>query len=260
MSKYSDRLLPSSFLERPIAHRGLHDFNGFLGSRDIENSIGAIVAAARKDYAVEIDVRETKDGVPVVFHDETLSRLAGREERISELRWIEIKKVLLANRQGIPTLARILDIIFGKVPLLIDIKDIDGTLGPTNGIFEKNIVKLLTNYNGPVAVMSFNPFSISWMQKLAPEIPCGLVTERFKKTSWPKVSKTYLNRLNKMYYVSKLNVSFISHSKPFLSSSAVSEQKNFGRRVLCWTVRSRLEETEARKYADNVTFEGYVPE
>ena len=59
-----------------IAHRG-----GKIGK---ENSLETLTIAARMDtYAVECDIRRTKDGVYVIYHDDNLSRLAGYDATVS---------------------------------------------------------------------------------------------------------------------------------------------------------------------------------
>ena len=47
-------------IARPIAHRGLHDEARGI----IENTPSAIAAAVAADYAIEIDLQVTADGVP----------------------------------------------------------------------------------------------------------------------------------------------------------------------------------------------------
>ena len=63
--------LPDSFLRLPITHRALHD----RAAGRIENSPSAIRAAVEAGYGIEIDLQLASDGVPMVFHDETLDRL-----------------------------------------------------------------------------------------------------------------------------------------------------------------------------------------
>jgi glycerophosphoryl diester phosphodiesterase len=52
---------------------------------------------------------------------------------------------------------------------------------------------------------------------------------------------------------------FVSHDVAALDMPRVAEIKAAGLPVLCWTVRSKAEEAEARRVADAVTFEGYLP-
>ena len=63
--------LDRSLFLRPIAHRGLHDAAAGI----IENTGPAFEAAIRHGYGIECDLRPLADGTPIVFHDETLTRL-----------------------------------------------------------------------------------------------------------------------------------------------------------------------------------------
>ena len=72
---------PSWLIERPIAHRGLHDSaNGV-----IENTLGAAEAAVAGGFAIECDIQLSVDGEAIVFHDETLERLTDVTGRLSAL-------------------------------------------------------------------------------------------------------------------------------------------------------------------------------
>ncbi|HET6378487.1 MAG TPA: glycerophosphodiester phosphodiesterase family protein, partial [Methylocella sp.] len=62
---------PDWLTARPIAHRGLHSRLGGAA----ENTLAAASAAIARNYAIECDVRRSKDGKAIVFHDETLDRL-----------------------------------------------------------------------------------------------------------------------------------------------------------------------------------------
>ena len=64
-----------------IAHRG-----GVIPPSSPECSLSAIRLAGQKDYdMVELDIRMSKDGVPIVFHDRTLEKACGRSESVSDL-------------------------------------------------------------------------------------------------------------------------------------------------------------------------------
>ena len=67
-------------VEKYIAHRGLHDNNS------AENSLSAFKNAIEKDYAIELDVHQISDGTLVVFHDETLSRMTGKDGYLQSLK------------------------------------------------------------------------------------------------------------------------------------------------------------------------------
>ena len=64
-----------------IAHRG-----GVVGPGVPECSLAAIRLAAEQVYdMVELDVQQTADGVPVVFHDESLYTACGLNEEVGSL-------------------------------------------------------------------------------------------------------------------------------------------------------------------------------
>ena len=77
--------LPESFLNNPIAHRGLHNSGDLMGIGNCpENSREAIINAIKLGYGVEIDVRFSKDSIPVVVHDQNLLRLCQVDINVSE--------------------------------------------------------------------------------------------------------------------------------------------------------------------------------
>uniref|UniRef100_A0AAU2JXY1 Glycerophosphodiester phosphodiesterase n=1 Tax=Streptomyces sp. NBC_00049 TaxID=2903617 RepID=A0AAU2JXY1_9ACTN len=67
-----------------------------------ENTLSSIRSAfARGADAVEIDVRLTRDGVPVLLHDETLLRLWGHDVRLDDVTVPQLKEL---TQGGVPTL------------------------------------------------------------------------------------------------------------------------------------------------------------
>ena len=248
--------LPQSFLTRAIAHRALHD----IADGRPENSLAAIQAAAEVGYGIEIDLQLSSDGVAMVFHDYQLERLtdevgAVRSRSAEDLSRIRLK----GGDEGIPSLAEVLSAVGGRVPLLIELKDQDGELGPNVGALERATAEALDGYEGDVALMSFNPHAVAELARLAPTRPRGLTTERFRPGGgWP-VSDERLRELSEIPDFDRVGASFISHDARDLTSPKVARIKARGVPVLCWTIRSPEAEREARKIADNVTFEGYLP-
>lgn len=103
-----------------IAHRG----NSVHAP---ENTLAAFRLAVEAGAdGIELDVRLAKDGVPVVFHDSSLERIAGRAEKIAQMTSAELRNVGVGswfNRQTskfadpafekecIPTLAEALELL-----------------------------------------------------------------------------------------------------------------------------------------------------
>ncbi|MFT5742498.1 MAG: glycerophosphoryl diester phosphodiesterase, partial [Paracoccaceae bacterium] len=160
--------LPSSFFIRPIAHRAFHDINRACP----ENSPAAFAAAIAGGYGIELDVQLSSDGQAMVFHDYALDRLTDEVGPIAQRSAAELGQIALkGGTDTIPTLSQILHQVDGAVPLLIELKDQDGALGPSVGQLEKATARALADYVGDIAVMSFNPHSVALMAQIAPHIP-----------------------------------------------------------------------------------------
>ncbi len=247
--------LPADFLKRPIAHRALHDLR--VGRP--ENSLSAVRAARDAGYGIEIDLQLSRDGVAMVFHDYDLKRLAGQNGPIRQQSAADLAQLtLLGSEEAVPTLAQVLNAVDRQVPILIELKDQDGGMGPNIGALEKAVAQDVHDYGGPVALMSFNPYSVAYLHELLPDIPRGLTTDGFEQASWPTLSAARQEELRRIPDYDRTGASFISHNWRDLERGRVSDLKKQGATVLCWTVRSPEEEAKARQIAQNITFEGYA--
>jgi glycerophosphoryl diester phosphodiesterase len=107
-----------AFLDAPplaFAHRG--------GAADgDENTTAAFERSVRLGFRyVETDVHATADGVPVVFHDPTLARMAARETRIDALTWADLETVRIGGSAAVPRLDEVLD-AWPRIRFNIDVK------------------------------------------------------------------------------------------------------------------------------------------
>ena len=247
--------LPAAFLTAPLAHRAYHDRR--LGRP--ENSRGAITAAIAAGYGIEIDVQLSSDGVAMVFHDEALDRLTTSTGLIKHHTATALAQIKLRDSdETIPTLAEILALVAGRTPLLIEIKDQTDTMSDTDGRLEAATATLLATYQGPVAVMSFNPHAIAHIARLAPHIPRGLTTSAYDPTDWAPLAATTCDRLRGIPDYDRTLSSFISHEAADLARPRIADLKSQAAAILCWTIRSPAAEAEARKIAQNITFEAYA--
>lgn len=243
--------LPDAFLTVPIAHRGLH------GPGIPENSLAAAQAAIDAGYGIELDIQPA-GAEAVVFHDYDLRRLTGTEGGVAALDPATLAdRRLLGTGHSIPTLRQFLDLVAGRVPLLIEIKDQDRRLGPRIGDLHRRVADALTDYGGPVAVMSFNPHVVAAVHDLAPDLPVGLTTCAFDDGNWPGIAPETRTHLAGISDFDRCGACFVSHDKHDLTNPRVDALKAQGVAVLCWTVRSPQEEALARRVAHNITFEGY---
>ncbi len=246
--------LPPAFLKAPIAHRALHD----VTRGRPENSRAAVVAAIAAGYGIEIDLQLSRDGVPMVFHDETLERLTPRDGWLCDLTAAQLAEIpLKGGDETIPTLADILTLVAGRVPLLIELKDQTLRMAETDGRLEQATAAALAAYHGPVAVMSFNPHMIARMATLAPQIPRGLTTSAYDPADWAPLAPEICDRLRPIPDYDRTLSSFISHEHTDLARPRVADLSAQGAAILCWTIKSPQAEAAARRIAQNVTFEQY---
>ena len=246
--------LPPAFLKAPIAHRAYHD----VAHGRPENSRAAIRAAIAAGYGVEIDLQLSRDGVPMVFHDETLERLTPREGWLCDLTAAELATIpLTGGDECIPTLAEILSLVAGRTPLLIELKDQTLRMAETDGRLEQATAALLAGYKGSVAVMSFNPHCIAHMARLAPNIPRGLTTSAYDPDDWHPIPPATCAHLRDIPDYDRVQASFISHEAKDLARPRVTDLATQGAAILCWTIKSPQAEAQARQIAQNITFEQY---
>tara|TARA_R110002020_G_scaffold282169_1_gene497773 strand:+ start:11 stop:760 length:750 start_codon:yes stop_codon:yes gene_type:complete len=246
--------LPRAFYDVPLAHRALHDVNDGRP----ENSRAAIRAAIAGGYGIEIDVQLSADRAAMVFHDYALDRLTAARGPVRLRNAEDLSGILLSGgEEGVPTLTEVLALVKGQVPLLIELKDQDGGMGPDIGPLEEATAEALDGYAGDVAIMSFNPYAVARMAELAPKVPRGIVTSAYRYEEWP-LPRATCDLLRGIPDYDRVGASFISHEVDDLGRDRVTELKSQGAMVCCWTIRSPSQEARARRVADNITFEGYT--
>lgn len=255
--------LHPDFLTRPLAHRAFHD----LAQNRPENSLAAVRAAVDAGYGIEIDLQPSSDGVPMVFHDDTLDRMTTETGPVAALSATRLGGIALIHGAGagIPTLAEVLRVVAGRVPLLIEVKDQSGSLGPVDGALERATAEALEGYQGPVALMSFNPHSVAVLAEAAPHLPRGLTTFAFPRSAFPQAKDNPELEARRLALAAitdydRTRSVFISHRWNDLAQPRVAELKAQGAAILSWTIRSPEEEAIARQIAQNITFEHYAPE
>ncbi len=246
--------VPDWLTERPIAHRGLHD----ASRGHVENSLSAADCAVVHGFAIECDVRLSADGEAVVFHDETLDRLAGRSGAVADLTAAELRSVRLKDGEdGIPTLSELLARVAGRVPVIVEIKSrFDGDLR-----LARRIAQILAGNEAPVAVKSFDPAVVALLREIAPERPRGIVGQSvFEGGAYAELSAEQRHVMSNLLHFAESLPDFLSwrvsdlfSAAPYLCRVAA------GLPVLAWTVRTDEDRHRARRHADQMIFEGFIP-
>jgi len=224
--------MDSWLLRTPIAHRGLH------GPGVPENSLAAFHAAARRGYAIELDVRLGGDDAAVVFHDASLKRMTGLDGELAQASPAALRKLRLhGTAEHVPSLAETLDAIDGRAPLLIELKT------PPDrppGTLEAATWAVLSGYRGAYAVQSFSPATVAWFRDAAPAITRGQLMDKDIGRCMAMQRHTHPD--------------FLGCNIRKLPDHRVA---NARLPVLAWTVRSPSDRVRAGMFADNVIFEGY---
>ena len=207
-----------------VAHRG-------YSSQAPENTLPAIQRAAEYgfDY-VELDVRQTKDGVWVLMHDEDVGTVCDRSGKLSSFTYYDLVPCNIvrgANIQEypdlkIPTFEQALKTCLEfNIKPMIEIKDYT-----REGL--ENLVKIIGKYGftKTCSVISFSRTAVETVRELNSEI-----------TIYKLVSKLDKDEMEYCLNNSDMGVSFNADHKAN-TPEKIDELKNAGIPLACWTVDS----------------------
>jgi glycerophosphoryl diester phosphodiesterase len=233
-----------AFLTRvPFAHRGLH------GGGIVENSRAAFEAAIAAGHGIETDVQVSADGVAMAFHDYDLDRLTEESGPVAECKAKKLGKIALKGTgETIPTLAEMLDLVAGRVPILIEVK----AKGRKVKKLCRSVAEALEDYQGEAAVMSFNPEVGHWFARNARDVVKGLVVTEEKETNLAQRVKGAAERSLSIF---RAEPDFLAYDVRDLPSAFADGVRAKGMPVLTWTVRSQDDHLAAAEGADQVIYE-----
>ncbi|WP_421592452.1 glycerophosphodiester phosphodiesterase [Shinella sp. M27] len=227
--------------ERPIAHRGYHDLNRAVW----ENTLSAFARAVEAGFAIECDLQYAADAIPVVFHDDDLKRLCGIEGDVRQRTAAELGLLKIGGTADkVPTLRQLLDLVKGRVPLVLELK---GRKGDDEG-FAMAVLDTIENYEGPIALMSFDQWLLKDLKGLGTDRPVGLTADGAR----PEEFAVHEEGM-------QLGLDFISYYYGHLPNAFISRQRDLGRQIITWTVRDDEARTITALNADQMTFEGFDP-
>ncbi len=251
MPRLGNKKAQKDFLGVYYAHRGLHDNS----SEAPENSLKAFKKAVEAGYGIEMDIQLTKDKVPVVFHDFTLKRICGKEGKVCDYTWQELKDLkLCTSKETIPKFTDVLETVGGKVPLIIELKveRMDISLCPlADG--------LLKGYKGLYCIESFNPLALNWYRKNRKGVVRGQLSDGFLRSGEFK---------GVLYFVLQ-NVMLNWLTKPDFVAYNHKYENNLSRRLchslyrnmaVAWTIKSQGELEEAKDKFDLFIFDSFIPD
>lgn len=148
-----------------------------------ENTMSAMLKAIEigSDYA-ELDVQETKDGVLVLLHDSSLKRTADLDKNIREMNYADLNAIDVGTwfdstfaGEPIPTLEAVIDAVYGKMKLNIELK-----MNGHEQCLVERVVELVKkkNFISNCIITSFNFEAINKVKELDPEIKAGYIFSR----------------------------------------------------------------------------------
>jgi glycerophosphoryl diester phosphodiesterase len=214
-----------------FAHRGLHS-----GTQFPENSLIAFAAALEMGAGIECDLRLTKDDRIVVFHDPDAWRMCASPIKIAESTGAELSRLTVGNHP-IPTLASLLTLVAGRVPLLLEVK-------VENDIWRwvRPLKDALADYAGPFGIMSFDPRIPRLVRRDMPEVRRGLVI-REGLSPWRRHLAIWLAAPH-----------FLAVDRRALANRWVASARR-AVPVYSWTIRTAAERAQAEVQADALIWE-----
>ncbi|WP_245194784.1 glycerophosphodiester phosphodiesterase [Kitasatospora phosalacinea] len=197
---------------RAVAHRG----DPYLHRENTLPAVSAALAAGAD--AVEVDVRLTRDGVPVLLHDHTLERLWNDQRRIDRVTLEQLEEVAAPGLR-IPTLAEALQTVAatGGARLMIDL-DGDGPAAATWRAVSELGVEDRVAFCGPVTAMLA-------VRELAPGAEISLTWKR------PQLPKRRL--------LDELRPSYLNPPFGLVDERLVASAHDAGMGLATWTVDLR---------------------
>lgn len=251
MPRLSHRKERKDFLGVYYAHRGLHD----NASDAPENSLAAFRKAVKAGYGIEMDVQLTRDKVPVVFHDFTLERICGKEGKVCDYTWQELKEFKLCDsEETIPGFEEVLRTVKGKVPLIVELKVewLDISVCPVAD-------KLLRAYKGLYCVESFNPLVLSWYRRYHNDVVRGQLSDGFTKSGEFKGILYVLLQNLMLNWVTKPD--FVAYNHKYADVPARKICKGLYKNMAAaWTIKSQEELEKARNKFDIFIFDSFIPD
>jgi glycerophosphoryl diester phosphodiesterase len=201
------------------SHRGYHA-NGAQ-----ENTLAAFRAARKLGAQMcECDVRLDKNQIPVVFHDNDLKRISGKETQVSEMTLAELKQ--LAN---VCTLEELLT--DSEVPEIINIELKAGEIDDPLPLAVARVIQS-TKAEHRIVLSSFNPFALWKAQRLLPEVPRALLV-----TNVPhKDNRWWIKR---MVLAPFLKIHMLNLDEAMITENVADFWKKQGVPLAAWTVDDR---------------------
>lgn len=222
------------------AHRGLWSPNG-----PPENSLQACLKAAQAGLGIEFDLRPSADGVPMVFHDALLDRMTSHDGLFESFSAEELAAMELRQGGNIFTFETLLSAWPAETPLLCEMK-IDGVTDPE--AFGRAIGKMLQDYSGPAAAMSFSQTAVKALPK---NLMRGQLIDAERRVG-ENAFERFLSR------ITAEDCDYIAcHTSDAFRCRKLGNE--LGLPVITWTVKDVETAQQLKQVVDALIFEGFDP-
>lgn len=232
------------------AHRGLHNND----TDAPENSMAAFQKAVAAGYGIEFDVQLTKDRIPVVFHDETLTRVCGVDGNVRDYTYEELQQFTLCNsNERIPLFEDFLKLIHGQVPLIVEIK-----IHENADEVCSRVDAILKDYQGVYCMESFHPLAVRWYKKHRPEVVRGQLSSNFNKPEKRESLSMFLVHYLLTNFLCQPDFIAYDHKHKYNLSRLICKYL-YRSLSVAWTIRSQEELDHCLNDFDLFIFEGFEP-
>ena len=240
------------FRRHLIAHRGLFD----NATDHPENTLPAFDRAVRAGYGIELDVHLTRDGQVVVTHDDDLRRICGEDVTVAGSTYEELRRHrVLASDQPMPLFTEVLDVIGGRVPLIVEIKD-DGDVVATCRAADA----ILRDYDGVYCVESFDPRAVLWYRRNRPDVIRGQLSADFTRTPFTR-SRAANWLLTSMVFNPLTCPDFLAYNHEHSASYPLWLWRALlGAVPVAWTLKSQADLDRARHRFEVFIFDSFLPD
>ncbi len=245
-----DRRRP--LLGHHYAHRGLYDPE----ARIPENSMAAFARAADAGYGIEMDVHLTADNRTVVFHDDLLLRMCGVNKELNGLTLKELEDLRLSGTdERIPGFKEVLDLVDGRVPLIIELKVDHGNYS----LLCPLVWQILKDYKGVYCIESFHPGVLLWFRFNHPEVVRGqLSCNFFREKPHADAALFLMTHLMTNFLTAP---DFIAYKYKDIDTPAFFLCRRLWKAMtVLWTIPDQKTLEDFRSRADLMIFEGFRPQ
>jgi glycerophosphoryl diester phosphodiesterase len=194
----------------------------------------------------------------MVHHDDALGRLTEGSGTLLGLTSEALKAVRFKDTpEKMMSLGDLCALVSGRVGIVIEVKShFDG-----DRKLVKRMAEVLGSYSGSVAAMSFDPDQVLAMRETMPELPRGIVAQRFyREADWPEATAEQRRGMLHLSHALHCRPHFVAYFVNDLPAPAPWIARHvFGLPLLTWTVRTKDQRERAARYADQMIFEGFRP-